>query len=297
MIELKECPLCKANTFQTVTTCKDNTLTNELFQIQECSSCTLRLTNPRPEQSDLPRYYLSDDYISHSNKATTIMDRVYLIARSYTLRWKQHIIEQLLRPSQTKKLLDVGCGTGAFLTHMIKNGWNGNGTEPSENAREIAEQSAKIKIYPELDSITNDRYDVITLWHVLEHIPNLDQTISKLKTLLTEPGKLIIAVPNYNSNESKHYKHNWAGYDVPRHLWHFSQSAMTTLTKKHGLRIAKIIPMKLDAYYISLLSERYQNESRPSVLHYPKAIIRGLLSNRSARKTSEYSSLIYVINK
>ena len=297
MISIHKCPICKGTDIRQVYNCTDYTVSKKQFDIKECTSCTFRFTSPRPNDSDLGQYYLSADYISHNNEAKKLVDKIYLIARSYTLQWKRKLIDTINNDPSAKRLLDYGCGTGSFLNHMSRNGWTTTGLEPSVQARKVAEQQTGQKIYSDITDITQDQFEIVTLWHVLEHIPQLHQTIEQLKALLTANGKLIIAVPNHKSLEANKFKEHWAGYDVPRHLCHFNQATMNKLMIQHGLRIASIVPMKLDSYYISLLSQKYLNNNYPSILHLPKAVMMGFRSNLAARTNNEYSSLIYVISK
>jgi 2-polyprenyl-3-methyl-5-hydroxy-6-metoxy-1,4-benzoquinol methylase len=254
----------------------------------------LVLTNPRPEDDHISSYYQSQDYISHTNKASSLIDWIYLRARKYTLSWKLRIINTA--SSKSKTLLDYGCGTGAFLQYCQQHDWNVQGIEPSAEARSMASKIVGRNIVPDINQLTDLTYDVITLWHVLEHVPDLNGTIQKLKDKLTDNGTMFIAVPNHTSWDGKRYREHWAGYDVPRHLWHFSQSTMKTLFAKNDLKVVGILPMKLDAYYISLLSEKYKRQNT-SVGGMITAFVNGFRSNLNANHNNEYSSLIYVIKK
>ncbi len=290
---LEVCPLCNGKSFHHHLTCKDFTSTGQVFHVEQCDGCQLLLTNPRPRETDSTSYYKSTQYISHQSKATGIFDHIYLIIRSFTLNWKSRLVNH---HGHRKKLLDYGCGTGAFLLHCKEKGFEAVGVEPSEEARSIANASATIA-YPSLSGLPVGTYDAITLWHVMEHVYPLTETIQKLKSLLAESGTIFIAVPNWQSPDSMHYQQTWAGYDVPRHIWHFSKSSMTQLLEQHGLRIKNIIPMKLDAYYVSMLSEKYGAGGNLTMVGILRAIVQGLRSNRAARKTTNHSSLIYVVQK
>jgi 2-polyprenyl-3-methyl-5-hydroxy-6-metoxy-1,4-benzoquinol methylase len=257
--------------------------------------CTFRITSPRPEDSRIGKYYLSENYISHAAAAKSIFDRIYLIARKYALKTKQRLIEQ--NSIRTKNnLLDYGCGTGSFLNHMRHVGWNVEGVEPSEIARTIIKKQSHINVSPDIESITKNNFDVITLWHVLEHVSNLDYVLQQLYLRLSDHGIIIVAVPNHKSWDGEKYQQHWAGYDVPRHLWHFSQQTMNSIVAKNGLKIEQTLPMKLDAYYISLLSEKYKTGAS-TIGGAINALINGFRSNITARKNNEYSSLIYILKK
>jgi 2-polyprenyl-3-methyl-5-hydroxy-6-metoxy-1,4-benzoquinol methylase len=294
MHHIKECPICKAQTFQNLFTCEDYTVSHETFWIVSCTHCDFKITNPRPENDQLGKYYESQSYISHAAKATNIIDRIYLIARNFTLQKKIKLISKYVTKPST--VLDYGCGTGEFLNTCKTNGWHINGVEPSETARGKSAKLNDIKINESIDTVQT-KHDVITLWHVLEHIPDLDEIIKKLSANLTENGTLFIAVPNYKSYDAQKYKEQWAAYDVPRHLWHFDKITMEKLLAKFSLSIRAIVPMKLDAYYVSMLSEKYKSGNSSSIVGLMKAFLNGAISNLKARKTGNYSSLIYIIKK
>jgi 2-polyprenyl-3-methyl-5-hydroxy-6-metoxy-1,4-benzoquinol methylase len=193
-------------------------------------------------------------------------------------------------------ILDYGCGTGEFITICKTNGWRIDGVEPSPNAREKSAKSTGIFIKESINQISG-KYDVITLWHVLEHIPDLENTIEKLSTALEKDGTLLIAVPNHKSYDAEIYKETWAAYDVPRHIWHFDKKTMQKLLAKFSLNVKQILPMKLDSFYVSMLSEKYKSGNKLTMLGLIKAFVIGSASNFKARKNSNYSSLIYIIQK
>ncbi len=267
-------------------------LSGESFAIAQCAKCSFLFTNPRPAESDLGKYYKSEAYISHANKATNLVNLAYKLARNYTLTKKIKLINSI---SSEKTLLDYGCGSGEFLQACQKKAWKIHGFEPENTAREKAISITKNNILSDLEELKNiDQVSLITLWHVLEHIPSLNSTFDQLKAKLTINGKFLIAVPNYKCYDAQYYKEYWAAYDVPRHLYHFSMETMKDFLQKHGLKIHKTIPMTLDAYYVSLLSEKYKNGTN----NYINSIITGYKSNTYALKNqNNYSSLIYIAGK
>jgi len=291
MVEISECPVCNGKVFLTIAQCQDYTVSHETFTVKQCTSCLLGITTPRPEENTLGSYYESPEYISHSGKSAGVIGLIYTIARFFSLRWKKNIINQF---SSTGSILDFGCGSGEFLNSLQKANWNITGIEPSELARKKASDLNGKSIYSSLDEIPGKEFDSITAWHVLEHVPSPLETMQQLKSHLKKSGTIFIAVPNYQSPDAKHYKDYWAGFDVPRHLWHFSKQSMQTLLEKSGLEVVKIIPMRLDAYYVSLLSEKYKAENRLSFLHYFSAILSGAASNFRAYTEKNHSSLIYI---
>jgi SAM-dependent methyltransferase len=287
------CPICDASSFKPLLTTRDYTVSQKDFQLQKCNECGFVFTSPRPDQASISQFYKSEKYISHSGGRKTFMDKIYVRARNITLKWKHQLIS---KHKHEGNILDYGCGTGEFLHYMKANGWETSGVEPSETAITKAIEITKAEIFKDLKFVKN-KFDVITLWHVLEHIHDLNQKINELIDHLNDNGTIFIAVPNRESEDAQKYGSHWAGYDVPRHLWHFSQSNMKQLLEKHRLSLIAIEPMKLDAYYVSMLSEGYKTLSDQSITNMVKAFFTGLQSNQSAKKTGSYSSLIYIAKR
>jgi len=288
---ITRCPICEGELFSTVLQCKDFTQSQEDFQIQKCNRCNFHLTNPRPDRSSIGKYYLSEDYISHTGTSRSIFDFIYLKARETALNWKKEIISKKKYPGT---LLDFGSGTGEFLQSMSKAGWNVSGVEPSELARNKANQLLQATKVTETLHLASSSQDVITLWHVLEHLHDINSTMTKLKSVLKKDGLIFVAVPNLESADAYKYRQYWAAYDVPRHLWHFSKSTMRALLQKNGFKLEEIYPMRLDAYYVSLLSEKYRNNSSHNLLSPISAFLSGYQSNRKAKANNNYSSLVYL---
>lgn len=289
MKKIERCPSCESKSLQEIFQCTDHTVSRETFGISECKSCKLLVTNPQPEANSLGAYYKSEEYISHTNSTKGTFNKLYQLVRKRTLKGKLKMLGK-----NKGLLLEIGCGTGELLAECQKSGWTVKGVEPNADARSLAIKNHRLDILPSIKelNITPKSLDRIMLWHVLEHIPNLNETLEELADWLKEDGKLFIAVPNPSSWDAKHYKEAWAAYDVPRHLSHFTRHSMKTLVNKHGLQIKQIKPMWFDAFYVAMLSEKIKG-GRASLL---KGAFIGLLSNifaASARK--EFSSLIYII--
>lgn len=268
---------------------KDYMVSHESFDLLLDEELMLLKTHPFPSADQLPGYYKSDDYISHTDAKRGIMERVYRIVKKWAIKQKLNLVVE--RQPQGKTLLDIGAGTGDFLVAAKNRGWTVSGIEPNEEARKRAYEKS-IQLVENFQTLPNQKFDVITMWHVLEHIPNLSETIQKLHELLNPNGVLIIAVPNYKSYDAQHYKEFWAAYDVPRHLWHFSQTSIKKLFRD-AFELEKINPMVFDAYYVSLLSEKYKTGNTFS----PRAFWIGWRSNRKARRSGEFSSLIYCLKR
>lgn len=274
-----------------VLSCKDYTVSQKTFDLVINEKYDMLETFPKPNLEELPLYYESSDYISHTDSKESLVDKVYQFVKKYALNQKLKLINSF--QTESKNLLDVGCGTGDFLKTCENAGWNVVGVEPSLNAQNIAKSKLKNAnvIYGDLFELQNVQFDVITLWHVLEHVPDLEVYIAQLKKLLKPEGVLIIAVPNYKSFDALYYKQYWAAFDVPRHLWHFSKKSISLLFSNHQLKLETILPMKFDSFYVSILSEKYK-KGHNSLLC---AFWIGLRSNLKAMRTKEYSSLIYVL--
>ena len=274
--------------------CKDHTVSRETFSLLLDPNSDLLITSPKPGNNELMKYYESEDYISHTDSKKSILDRVYQIIKNYTIKQKIKLINA--QAISDKSILDIGCGTGDFLYACNNNGWKVKGIEPNDKARNLALKklsSESFLVRDIQDILINEKetYDVITMWHVLEHVPNLQEYISNLKQLLKPNGTLIIAVPNYKSHDADYYKNFWAAYDVPRHLWHFSRKSIKHIFQRNNFKVSKVIPMKFDSFYVSLLSEKYKSGKSNPI----NAFYRGIVSNLKARQTGEYSSLIYLI--
>ncbi len=288
---LDECPLCKSAEFKNHMICKDYSVSQESFAIVKCSNCKLLFTNPRPDESNLYKYYQSDNYVSHTNKSNNPVNGIYKVARYFTINKK---LKLLSKYHQSGNLLDYGCGTGEFINSAKEKGWNVTGYEPTKTAYQGMSKSISGNVMATLEEADYKKhFHIITLWHVLEHVSDLTATIKKLKKMLRPDGFLIIAVPNYESYDANYYKEYWAAYDLPRHLYHFSQQTMKTLLTTNKLKLRETNPMPLDAFYVSLLSEKYKHGAN----NFMNAFSLGLKSNKAAKQNgNNYSSLIYIIS-
>lgn len=283
------CPICKKIANRALLSFTDYTVSKMTFEIVECSECGFAFTNPRPLERDLGKYYESEEYISHSNTSKGIVSRLYQTVRKHTLGKKLQLIN---REGKKGVLMDIGCGTGEFLNTVKQDGWKTIGIEPSPSARKqgIDNYQLEVRDENELANLPPNSFDVITMWHVMEHVPHLQERVKKLKELLKSDGVLIIAVPNRNSHDAKYYGKYWAAYDAPRHLSHFRAQDMRTLMSLFGFEVKQILPMKFDSYYVSMLSEKCKTGSNNLI----RAVWRGWISNRKAGAEGS-SSLIYII--
>lgn len=295
IITRESCPCCGSKAIGKVLVCKDYTVSAELFEIWECADCTLRFTQNVPDQDLIAPYYKSDTYISHTDNQEKFINKIYKFAQNYTLNWKLNLVKASIGKDLTKgSLLDIGAGTGAFLHKASLSGWAVTGLEPNEGAREICKEKYNLATQgaEKLVELPDENYDVVTMWHVLEHVHQLHENMNHIKRVLKSSGRVLIALPNYMSQDGQHYEAYWAAYDVPRHLYHFSPGAVSKLAEQHNMEIESRHPMWLDAFYISLLSENYKNGKAKPVA----ALLSGLKSNMHALKNKmACSSLVFVL--
>ena len=271
--------------FLTVT---DYSVSNETFELYYDQDLDLLITSPQPSPENLGRYYESNDYISHTDSKSSLFEKAYHFVKGIALKNKLNLINNC--SSIKGNLLDIGAGTGDFLLTAKQNGWNTIGVEPSEKAKGIAVGKG-IQFSDSTEELESNSFDVITMWHVLEHVPNLEIQIKELKRLVKPNGTIIIAVPNFKSYDANYYGKFWAAFDVPIHFWHFSKTAIKLLFQKEDIKLEKVLPMKFDSFYVSLLSEKYKNGK----MNFVKAIWIGLVSNWKANWSLEYSSHIYLL--
>jgi len=290
-----ECPICSNKNLKPFLVCKDYTVSGEQFEITYCQQCHTGLTQNIPDQASINSYYKAESYISHSDTKEGLINRLYHYARNFMLKSKHGLVSKTSHV-QNGSLLDIGSGTGYFLEMMKSKQWQVKGIEADEDARKFAQQQFGLDILPpeELTELPEKQFDAITLWHVLEHLHELNGSWQQFGRLLKDTGRLFIAVPNHQSYDASHYKAQWAAYDVPRHLWHFSPDSLATLARNHGFQIIEKKIMPFDPFYIALLSEKYAANSVGLIRgawHGGIALLKGLLN------VDKSSSIIYVLKK
>jgi len=291
----QQCPVCDSDNFSPFITCTDFFVTDEKFSLKKCDSCGFIITENIENEAKIGRYYQSEEYISHSNTSKGLVNAVYHKVRNYMLGRKRRLVEKA-GGMQNGQLLDIGTGTGYFLNEMNRFGWNVTGTEKSADARDFAKKEFNLEIHEpdELFKMSKKTFHVITLWHVLEHIHNLDENMKTFRNLLKPNGKLIIAVPNPTSYDARYYSKFWAAYDVPRHIWHFGPEQMKQFGEKYDFRLTRIASMPFDAFYVSMLSEKYKKSKNALI----KGIFQGTISwLESLINKKRCSSIIYVFEQ
>lgn len=312
LIELKSCPVCGSEVIGKALNVVDYFSSEELFPLFDCHRCGFRFTNRFPPGDTIERYYDSPEYIAHSDTHRGLVNKLYHAARQVMVKRKvrlvaaavQKVVGSLNATSKigesngSVRLLDMGCGTGYFLHAAKKRGFAVSGIEKGRKAREYAIGKFGLDVQGEeaFWSIERESYHVVTLWHVLEHLEKLNESIEKIKEMLTGKGIAVIAVPNHLAYDARFYKERWAAYDVPRHLWHFTPATLERLLVRHGLVVTGKHALPFDPFYISLLSEKYA-KSNPLV-RYARASLVGLISLvRSWSNVEQASSIVVIARK
>lgn len=294
VVTYKTCPLCDSNNIAGLLKAKDHLLTDEEFSIWKCSSCGFLFTQGIPVPEEIGSYYQSQDYVSHSDSRKGLMNKIYHISRSLMLKKKHGMVK---KAANGNKLLDIGTGTGYFPDFMKKKGFRVTGVEIDPKARKFARSEFGLTVFSPRDFLVgkiHGKFDVITLWHVLEHLDNFDLYIERMLAQLEPGGTLVIALPNCSSFDARHYKESWAGYDVPRHLWHFTPSTLNKLAEKHGLKVNKMKRLPLDPFYNAMLSEKYKGNK----LFMISGVIFGKMAYiESLFNINKSSSVVYFLSR
>ena len=294
VITHKSCPLCGSENISVFLKATDHLLTLESFKIFKCRSCSFLFTQDVPDADEIGKYYHSQDYVSHSDTRKGLMNKLYHFGRTIMLKKKYRMVNKVVKG---KNLLDIGCGTGYFPAFMKRRGYDVTGVETDQKARAFAEKEFGIRVYSPADFINHKlegKFDVITLWHVLEHLDDFNLYLEKMLEQLSPGGSLVIALPNCSSLDARHYKASWAGYDVPRHLWHFTPATLKILAENHGLKIRKMKRLMLDPFYNSMLSEKYRGNK---VFMIFGIVIGKLAYIESIFNIKKSSSIVYILNR
>ena len=267
---------------------KDHSVSKETFSLLYNKEYDILKTHPTPSLVVLPKYYESEDYISHTDGKRTLFEKIYHLVKRNAIKGKVSLLNK--EQKSKGKLLDIGCGTGDFLVEAKNHGWSVLGFEPNEDAKQLAKNKG-VLFTEDIFTLPENTFDVVTMWHVLEHVPNLTEYITNLKRIVKPNGTIIIAVPNYKSYDAKYYNRFWAAYDVPRHLWHFSKTSIKRLFSDVDMELKKVKPMWFDSFYVCLLSEKYKTGK----MSFVKGFFVGFISNVSGCFKNEFSSHIYII--
>ena len=257
--ETIHCPICGSNEYDGWLKVPDryNLKSGNKYQIVTCRSCKFVYLNPAPKVEFISEIYPNGAYQPFLSTQETLSwwDKIYRWVRAYSLHWKRGKIEKLI---SSGKLLDVGCGTGEFLHQMKKHGWEVEGIEIDTKASEFANKEYGVKV---LSTNLNDlkllenSFEIITMWHVLEHLYKPLDNLIYIKNKLNEDGILVVAVPNISSFDARFYRDKWIALDAPRHLQHFEPNSFISLCEAAQLEVFKCQQMPIDAFYNCLMSE------------------------------------------
>jgi len=295
MVHHSKCPLCSSDKIGLFLKCIDYFVSRKDFSVFMCSECGFKFTQDYPEESEIAAFYESEDYISHSDTSKGLSNKLYRTARSIMLGRKRVLVENVTCLKKGK-ILDIGTGTGYFASTMKKGGWQVNGIEINEKAREFSKSHFGLEVNTpdRISEYESDSFDCITLWHVLEHFHDPLKYFTKIYRLLKPGAFCVVALPNCSSYDAKYYRQFWAAWDVPRHLWHFQPSTFRIFSEKTGFNLENFKILPLDVFYISLLSERYKGSS----LAFFKAMSKSLIFTlRSIFNRERSSSIVYILRK
>lgn len=295
MIHHNSCPICSSENLVKKHTCTDHFVSKESFVVAQCSNCGFTFTQDHPDEHQAGRYYESEEYISHSDTSQGIINKLYRTARSMMLKRKVKLVKKVCGRT-TGNVLDIGSGRGYFVNAMLEAGWKAEGIEINDRARKLSQKEFGIVVHEpdEIKNLSSETFNCITLWHVLEHFYNPETYLDEVFRLLKSDGVCIAALPNSKSFDASYYKENWAAWDVPRHLWHFSPETLMKLAAKHGFKLVETRTLPLDVFYVSMLSEKYTG----SAMHFIKGLIIGkMFFIKSLFSKDKASSLMYILTK
>ena len=259
---------------------RDFIVSNEFFKLYKDSETGIVWTQVGKNHNHLS-YYQSENYIPHSDKKG-LLGFLYRFSQRLMFVYKRIILMKPLK--QSKSVLDYGAGDGKFAKYLEKSGKKIFTYDPLK-----VNSSNNINLTQDTDF----QADMLMMWHVLEHIPDLKKVFPKILERVNKKGFLVIAVPNRDCFDAKYYKNHWAAWDVPRHLYHFNHKSLLNFMSSYGLSFVFKRPLTLDSYYVSYLSEKYKKAPFPLF----SGFIIGFVSNCLAIFTSNFSSSVYVFQK
>lgn len=245
-MELISCPICNGSKFQNFIKVKDRFSLSRIenFQLVKCN-CNFILLNPRPNSDEISNFYNHTDYDPHKKRNLSFYDIIYKLVQKIALKIK---FSRIIKFKKKGELLDIGGGQGEFAIYMQNKGFSSTLQDNFSNYKGI------LKFYSNIDKLKNKLFDVISMWHVLEHIHDLEKLFISINTILKKNGILVIAVPNHDAIERISFHEKWAPYDAPRHLYHFNLFTLEKLLNKNGFEILKKYSMIQDSFYNILLS-------------------------------------------
>ena len=287
-METVPCPISKSKEFipyLQVPDRFDNSGKADWNLVRSCASGLIML-NPRPDSAEISRHYRNDGYDPYRNSrnSSSFKERTYLAARTLLLGYRAGIIlKGWVKPLEECAVLEIGCSTGDLLNYFHRRSGvpvnNLAGVEPDADSARHARECFGLNIFPSIaaQSAEKKRFDRIVLWHTLEHIHAINETLHEVSAQLKPDGQLVIALPNPASFDAEYFRENWIAWDAPRHLYHFWPGTVEKLLALHGLSVFRRQPYFPDTVYNTLYSEglvRKRNES--AVGSRQSAVLRAL---------------------
>jgi len=274
---------------KTTTKIKDHFLTKETFSLSKIKGLDVFQTLPKVDKKSIKGYYKSNNYLSHNSKKSFFAS-LYTLVKRLNFYFKHRVLKSA--SPYKKPLLDFGSGNAYFVSKLNKKGGNAYAYDPfykQVSNKTVDEQ----KVFINESALKTLTFRTVTMWHSLEHVSSYKETISLMSDILDSKGCLIVACPNYQSYDANYYKEYWAGFDVPRHYWHFSPKGLIEIMAQNEFDYVKKSPMYFDAIYVSMLSEQYKK----SKLWFLKGLTIGLVSNIVSLFKKNASSYVYVFKK
>ena len=273
----------------TPTKVKDYFLTKETFSVSKIKDLDVFQTLPKTDKESINKYYKSKKYLSHNNNKT-FFSSLYLFVKWVSFYFKYRVLKKA--SSHHNRLLDFGSGNAYFVSKLNEKGGQAFAYDPfySQVSNKTIEQQ---KVFVNESDLITSKFKTVTMWHSLEHVFSYKDTLSLASEILDSKGCLIVACPNYQTYDANYYKEYWAGFDVPRHYWHFSPNGLIEIMANSGFDYINKKPMYFDALYVSMLSEQYKK----SKLWFFKGLVVGLVSNIVSLFKKNASSYVYVFKK
>jgi 2-polyprenyl-3-methyl-5-hydroxy-6-metoxy-1,4-benzoquinol methylase len=293
---ISTCPVCGSPEFEFshYLNVPDWLVSKENFELKKCGNCSFIFTANAPLLENAGPYYESEEYVEHTDTNKGLIYGVYHQARKLMLKFK---LSNIRSYSKSTKLLDIGSGSGYFINYMKQNGYNVSGVEISDKAVALCKDKFDISVNSPTEFLAEKLpkdFDIITMWHVFEHVYSFNEYFDILHKSLKENGHVFVALPNPNCFEAKHYKNYWNGFDTPRHLWHFTPKTFKQFAEGHGFEMISMKRLPLDPFFNAMVSSSYKSGLK--FLPYTFTIglisfINGLINRDKA------SSLIYILKK
>ena len=247
------CILCGSSKYGLLCS-KDN------WQVYKCENCGLGVLDPWPDKEEQNKLY-SEAYFQSHYEAKIPLDSAKMKQR---LKQENHRLRFFYKFKRSGKVLDIGCGRGYFLLACRKQGYKVEGIDISADAADYVKSELKIPLHVgELDSIDlgSKSFDIITLWHCLEHTADPNSYLQRAHKWLKDDGILVVDVPNYAGYDACKYESKWQQWDLPFHFYHFTPNSIIALLQKNGFAVIR----KKD-YLSEYVKEKLKNAAIPSFL-------------------------------